>query len=76
MYETEKETKIKEYINNYLSELQRQFDVSDKCMRLLLFSVYKQKSPISKMKLLAKKYMSMVKSFYKNKGKDNANNSL
>lgn len=63
MRETEKEIKIKEYINNYLIELQRHFDISDNCMRVLLYKVYKQKTPLSKVKLLAKKYISMVKSF-------------
>ncbi len=76
MYETEKETKIKNYITNYLLELQRHFDMSDKMMRIILYKVYREKRPISKIKKFIKKYMSMVKSFYKNKGKDNANNSL
>ena len=71
MCETEKEIKIKGYINNYLKELQRHFDVSDKYMRVLLYKVYKQKTPLSKMKFLAKKYMSMVKSFCKFKIKRN-----
>ena len=68
MYETDKETKIKNYINNYLIELQRHFDISDNKMRFILYKVYKDKGFSSKIKKLIKKYMSMVKSFCKSKG--------
>ena len=69
MCETEKEIKIKGYINNYLKEIQRHFDVSDKYMRILLYKIYKQKSPAAKIKILSKKCISMVKSFCKSKNK-------
>jgi len=65
MTSIDKEIKVKEYINNYLSELQRHFDISDKKMRVLLYKIYKETSTLSKIKLLVKKYISMIKSFYK-----------
>ncbi len=68
MYETDKEIKIKNYINNYLAELQRHFDIPDRKMRCILYKVYKDKGISSKIKKLIKKYMSMVKSFCKSKG--------
>ena len=69
MYKTDREIKIKNYINNYLAELQRHFDVSDKKMRFILYEVYKDMSTIPKIKKFIKKYMSMVKSFCKKKFK-------
>ncbi len=59
--------KVREYINNYLSELQRHFDVSDKKMRNIIYEIYKESGSIPKFKRFIKKYISMVKSFYKNK---------
>ena len=54
------ELKVKEYINNYIKELQRHFDVSDKRMRAIIYSVYKDSIPISFMKNL----IYMLKSEY------------
>jgi len=67
MYETEKELKVKTYINNYLEELKRHFDMSDKKMRYIIYKIYKERSPIYKIKFFIKKYMSMIKSLYKTK---------
>jgi len=64
MCETDKEIKVKEYINNYLNELKRHFDLSDKKMRSILYNIYKDTNSISKIRSSLKKYMSMVKSFY------------
>ena len=61
--ETDKELKIKQYIINYLHELQRHFDMSDKKMRLILYKVYKESNSVSTIKLFIKKYISMIKSF-------------
>ena len=65
MQEADKEIKVKEYINNYLNELKRHFDMPDNKMRSILYNIYKDKSSISKGKLLIKKYISMIKSFYR-----------
>ena len=64
MQETNKEIKVKQYINNYLIELQRHFDMPDKKMRQILYRVYKDKGNLSKSIRFIKKYISMVKSFY------------
>jgi len=64
MFDIKNETKIKEYINNYLAELQRHFDISDNTMRNILYKVYKDSTPVSKFYNAIKKHMSMVKSFY------------
>ena len=37
--------KIKAYINRYIKELQRHFDVSDKKIRILLYQVYRDLKP-------------------------------
>ena len=65
MYNTEKENKIKAYINSYLGEIQRHFDVSDKKMRLILYELYKDKSLVFEINLFIKNTISMIKSFYK-----------
>ena len=67
MYDTDKEIKVKEYINNYLTELKRHFDISDKKMSSILYGVYKDTTVLSKFKSFIKKHISMVKSFYKDK---------
>ena len=54
------EIKVKEYINKYIKELQRHFDVSDKKMRLILFKVYKDLSPLN----MIKSWIYMLKSRY------------
>ena len=55
-----KEKRIKEYINKYIKELQRHFDVSDKKMRSILFKVYKDLSPLN----FIKTWIYMIKSNY------------
>ncbi len=54
------ELKVKEYINNYIKELQRHFDVSDRRMRAILYSVYKDSVPVS----FVKNFVYMLKSEY------------
>lgn len=60
------EIKVKEYINKYIKELQRHFDVSDKNMRQILYKVYKELSPLN----FIKTWVSMVKSKYIKKLKE------
>ncbi|MBR3605242.1 MAG: hypothetical protein IKL52_04365 [Candidatus Gastranaerophilales bacterium] len=55
-----KEARVKEYINKYIKELQRHFDMPDKKMRTILYSVYKDLSPIN----LIKTWIYMIKSKY------------
>jgi len=64
--ENEKEIKIKEYMNNYIFELQRHFDLSDRKMRIILHKIYKEKSPLN----VIKNWFSMVKSCYQEKLKE------
>ena len=52
------EAKVKEYMNKYIKELQRHFDVSDYDMRSIIFCIYKELSPFN----FIKKWISMVKS--------------
>ena len=56
--ETYKEARVKEYINKYIKELQRHFDVSDKKMRSIILKVYKDLSPLN----LIKTWIYMIKS--------------
>ena len=58
--ETYKELRVKEYIKKYIKELQRHFDMSDKKMRLILFKVYKDLSPLN----MIKSWIYMLKSRY------------
>ena len=58
--ETYKELRVKEYIKKYIKELQRHFDMSDKKMRLILFKVYKDLSPLN----MIKSWIYMLKSKY------------
>ncbi len=58
--QTYKENRVKEYINKYIKELQRHFDLSDSKMRMILYKVYKELSPFS----FIKTWISMVKSKY------------
>ena len=39
--------KIKEYMNKYIQELKRHFDVSDKRMRSLVYEIYSELAPFS-----------------------------
>ncbi len=45
--EMSNEIKVKEYINKYIKELQRHFDVSDNTMREILYRIYKDLSPVN-----------------------------
>ena len=65
--ETYKENRVKEYINKYIKELQRHFDMSDKKMRSIIYKVYQDLSPFN----LIKSWIYMIKSKYikKLKGK-------
>ena len=58
--ESYKEIRVKEYIIRYIKELQRHFDMPDKKMRTILYSVYKDLSPIN----LIKTWIYMLKSKY------------
>jgi len=58
--ESYKELRVKEYINKYIKELQRHFDVSDNKMRSIIYKVYKDLSPFN----LIKSWIYMVKSKY------------
>lgn len=58
--ESYKETRVKEYINKYIKELQRHFDISDIKMRSIIYKVYKDLSPFN----LIKSWIYMVKSKY------------
>lgn len=55
-----KETRVKDYINKYIKELQRHFDISDIKMRSIIYKVYKDLSPFN----LIKSWIYMVKSKY------------
>lgn len=63
--ETYKEKRVKEYINKYIKELQRHFDMSDYKMRLILYKVYKELSPFNFIKtwiyMLKSKYIKKLK---------------
>ena len=56
--ESYKELRVKEYINKYIKELQRHFDVSDNKMRSIVYKVYKDLSPLN----LIKSWIYMIKS--------------
>lgn len=58
--ETYKELRVKEYINKYIKELQRHFDMSDNKMRSIIYKVYKDLSPFN----LIKSWIYMIKSKY------------
>lgn len=53
-----KEKRVKEYINKYIKELQRHFDMSDKKMRSILYKVYLELSPFN----FIKTWIYMLKS--------------
>ena len=53
-----KESKVKEYINKYVKELQRHFDMPDKKMRSIVYKVYKDLSPFN----FIKTWIYMLKS--------------
>ncbi len=67
------ELKAKEYMNKYIKELQRHFDLSDRKMRAILHKIYKETGPLFFLKRVLKKfsrkffkkYSSMLKSPYR-----------
>ena len=62
----EKENKIKFYIDCYIKELQRHFDISDRRMKIILFKVYKKMNERKFLKeFFSKIKISMLKSFKK-----------
>lgn len=67
--ETPDEKKVREYIGKYLKELQRHFDVPDRRMRLIIYKIYKELTPLSVISLFyitsIKKIKSMIKSLYR-----------
>ena len=62
-----KEIKVQAYLNKYLEELQRHFDMSDRKMRKILFRVYKDLGPFGYLNAIIKKRLSMIKSFIRRK---------
>ncbi len=59
--------KVKEYMDKYIKELQRHFDVSDKRMRTILYQVYQEFSPYNFLKNFLKNQITMIKSLYNQK---------
>lgn len=59
-----REHKVQEYINRYIKELQRHFDMSDKRMRVILYRIYKETGPFNLIKTIVKTKLSMIKSKY------------
>ena len=57
------EKKVREYINKYIKELQRHFDMSDRKMRIILYKVYKDLSPFAFLGIFMKNWFCMLKSF-------------
>ena len=61
--ETVDERKVKEYIDKYIKELQRHFDMPDNKMRSIIYKIYRELCPINFMK----NWLDMLKSIYENK---------
>ena len=59
--------KVKEYMDKYIKELQRHFDVPDRRMRLILYKIYKEYSPYNFFKNFLKNQLDMIKSLYSQK---------
>ena len=59
------ELKVREYMNKYIKELQRHFDMSDRRMRVILYRIYKETGPLNFITTLIKTKLSMLKSKYK-----------
>ncbi len=59
------ELKVREYMNKYIKELQRHFDMSDRRMRVILYRIYKETGPLNFITTLIKTRLSMLKSKYK-----------
>lgn len=62
--ENQDELKVREYMNKYIKELQRHFDLPDKKMRMILYKIYKELSPYCFIKTFLKNQFSMIKSIY------------
>ena len=65
----EKDLKVIEYLKNYIRELQRHFDMSDRKMRIIILKVYRDMHPFSILKKIIKNPISMI-SFNKNKNEE------
>jgi len=63
-HKLQKEKKVQEYINKYLREIQRHFDMPDSELRLILHRIYKELSPYHFIKIMMKNKLDMLKSFY------------
>ena len=59
--------KVKEYMDKYIKELQRHFDMPDGRMRLILYKIYKELSPFCFIKTFFKNQINMIKSFCEEK---------
>ena len=57
--ENDDEVKIKEYLNGYIKELQRHFNIPERRIRVILYKIYKELRPIN----FVQRFLSMVKSF-------------
>lgn len=66
-FEIQQEKKVQEYINKYLKEVQRHFDMPDDKLRLILYKIYKELSPSYFIKIFVKNKLDMIKSFYRKK---------
>lgn len=55
--------KVKEYMDKYIKELQRHFDMPDKRMRNIIHEIYREFSPFSFIKTFFKNQINMLKSF-------------
>jgi len=67
--ETKDDIKVKIYIDRYIKELQRHFDLSDRKMRLILYRVYKDLSPLNYIKIFIFNVIIKLKSMLKSKHK-------
>ncbi len=56
------ELKVREYMNRYVKELQRHFDLPDSVMRSILYKVYKDLSPLNFIKVFIKNMLCVIKS--------------
>lgn len=62
-FEIQQDKKAQEYINKYLKEVQRHFDMSDRRMRFIIYKIYKELSPSYFIKVFVKNKLDMLKSF-------------
>jgi len=61
----EKENKVFGYIKNYILEVQRHFDITDRRMCVILYKIYRDFTPLNSFKKIIQKQISMIKSFHK-----------